>query len=91
MITDITYRKVQLGHVEITIRIKKLLKERAENSTPNIENLNIWEQVWNIESGKKKNTRYFTQLAKNYLYALLLYSSVIISLIYMINDKNYFR
>ena len=86
MITDIAFRRVQLGHVAIAIRIKKLLQGKSGASNLNAGEFNIWEKVWNNEFEKKKNNRDFTQLFKDYLYTLLLYSSVIVSLIYLISN-----
>jgi len=84
MITYIAFRRVQLGHVAIVIRVKKLLQEKSETSNLNVGEFNIWERVWNDEFEKKKNNKDFTQFFKDYLYTLLLYSSVIASLIYLI-------
>ncbi len=54
MIVDIAFRRVQLGHVEITIRIKKLLKEKAGSNRSNDSDFNIWERIWSNEFDKKR-------------------------------------
>lgn len=83
MITDIVFRRVQLRHVVIVTRIKKLLQEKSGASNLNVGELNIWGRIWNNEFERKKNSRDFTQFFKDYLYTLLLYGSVIFSLIYL--------
>ncbi len=82
MFTDIVFRRVQLKHVAIVTRIKKLLQGRLKAENLNVSEFNIWEKVWNDDFEKKKNKN-FTQFIKDYLYTLLLYGSVIVSLIYV--------
>jgi hypothetical protein len=86
MITDIAFRKVQLGHVAIATRIRRLLQEKSRASNLNTGEFNIWERVWSNEFEKKKNNRDFTQFVTDYLYTLILYSSVIVSLIYLMSN-----
>jgi hypothetical protein len=93
MIVDIAFRRVQLGHVEITIRIKNLLKEKAGSSRSTVSDTNIWESIWSNEPDKERNTRNFAQiikdygfLGKDYGYVLIFYILVIvIGLIYLIS------
>lgn len=83
-IVDLAFRKVQLGHVEITLRIKKLLKEKVESNRSSDCNSNIWEIIWSNELNKKKNTIIFVQIIKDYGFAIILYILVIVvGLIYL--------
>lgn len=82
MFIDIVFRRVQLKHVAIVTRIKKLLQGKLEDSNLNVSEFNIWGKVWNDDFEKKKNRNFF-QSIKDYLYTTLLYGSVIVSLIYL--------
>lgn len=81
MLTDLVFRRVQLKQVEIVTRIKKL-QGKLEASNLNVSEFNVWEEVWSDDFEKKKNKN-LAQSSKDYLYTLLFYGAVTVSLIYL--------
>ena len=82
MITDLIFRKVQLGHVKTTRRVKKLLIKKSETDEQRLENFSIWKCLW--ASKYENNDGGILEILKDYFYTLPLYFVVIVGLSYLI-------
>lgn len=85
MMIDLHFRNVQLGHVDTTITIKKLLIKMnptiAETREPN-----IWQRVWGDTSDiKRQDGSKLAHSPQGYLFTVLTYGIVFIILTYLVS------